>query len=286
MSTTICKLALGLACVAVALPATTAAATPVSEEASAGDIRAVFTDYNDATRSELWLTVERADALLFDDAVVPEGCERGYCDHGGFGRFGPSLRIADFGGDLGPEVALTFYTGGAHCCFGVQVYRQAAGGGYRLGPERDFGNPPVRMRDLDADGRPEFVTGDNRFAYKYTAYAFSRFPLQVWSYENGRLVNRTRSHRPDVRADAARHWREYRRRRGGRMDMRGVFAAWAADTCLLGRCGRVGREVRRGVRRGWLGNPPPPFPGFKDPSPAGRRYARSLLRFLDRTGYR
>lgn len=262
-----------------------AAGRVLTEEASAGDISAVFTDHNDSTRGELWLTVERRGELLFDGPVVPEGCERGFCDQGGFGRFGPSLRVADLDGDSILEVALTFYTGGAHCCFGVQVYRQASDGGYEPGPERDVGNPPVAMRDLDGDGRLELVTGDDRFAYKFTGYALSGFPLRVWTYERGRLRNRTRSQRAAARVDAARWWHEYRRRRG-RMDARGVFAAWAADTCLLGRCGRVRRELARGVRRGWLDSGPAPFPGFRDTYPAGRAHARSLLRFLARTGYR
>jgi hypothetical protein len=257
-----------------------------TERASFGDTSAEFTDYNDGSSSELWLTIERAGEVVLDRPVRPEGCGRGFCGFGGFGRWGPTLRVADLSGSAAPEVALLFYTGGAHCCFGAQVYRQASNGRYVLAAERTFGNPPGRIRDLDRDGRPEFVTGDNRFAYRFTAYAFSRWPLRVWSFERGRLVNRTRSHRRHVRADAARRWREYRRRRGGHFDVRGVFAGWAGDMCLLGRCQRMKRELRRGVRRGWLDSPPPAFIGLGDAYPAGRGYARALLRFLDRTGYR
>lgn len=263
-----------------------AAAQTDSETASLGKTSAEFTDYNDGSASELWLTIEQAGEVVFDRPVTPEGCGRGFCGFGGFGRWGPSLRVADLSGTGAPEVALLFYTDGAHCCFGAQVYRQVPNGRYVLAAERIFGNPPGRIRDLDGDGRPELVTGDNRFAYRFTAYAFSRWPLRVWSFERGRLMDRTRSHRRHVRADAARLWREYRRGRGRRSDMRGVFAGWAGDMCLLGRCKRMKRELNRGVRHGWLSTPAGAFGGFPDPYASGRAYARSLLRFLDRTGYR
>lgn len=256
-----------------------------TETSSAGDTSAEFTDYNDSTASELWLSIEQAGALVFDRPVRPEGCGKGFCGFGGFGRW-PSLRVADLSGSPAPEVAVLFYTGGAHCCFGAQVYRQASNGKYILGAERTFGNPPGKIRDLDGDGRPEFVTGDNRFAYRFTAYAFSRWPLRVWSFERGRLVNRTRSHPRHVRADAARLWRHYRGARGRPSDVRGVFAGWAGDMCLLNRCRRVKRELRRGLRHGWFDSPPLAFVGLTDPYPAGRAYPRSLLHFLDRTGYR
>jgi hypothetical protein len=74
---------------------------------------------------------------------------------------------------------------------------------YRL-LTQDFGNPGVTIRDLNGDGLPEFITGDGRFAYRFTDYADSAWPIEVERYINGAFVDVTRRFPEQIRADATR----------------------------------------------------------------------------------
>ena len=83
------------------------------------------------------------------------------------------------------------------------------------------------------------ITGDNAFAYTFTDFARSAFPLRVLkmaSDESG-LVNVTREWPHWIALDAA-FWQSLFNDVGHSppYDDRGVLAAWAADECELGRC--------------------------------------------------
>jgi hypothetical protein len=99
--------------------------------------------------------------------------------------------------------------------------------------EHDWGNDGYRAVDIDGDGTLEFQIGDDRFAYVFTDFADSYFPLQIWNLQDGRLVQTTRSFAGAIRADARTLKAAYiRSRRVG--DVRGVLAAYVADEALLG----------------------------------------------------
>src|SRR6476469_6039363 len=85
---------------------------------------------------------------------------------------GKSLRLKNVDDDSRLEVLVDTFTGGAHCCFQTDVldYVSAKKYGRVRGHWRDAG---YNLRDLDGDGRPEFVTADARFAYEFAPYAFS-----------------------------------------------------------------------------------------------------------------
>jgi hypothetical protein len=220
------------------------------------------------------LTIVRAGTTAYDRDVRGRGCgDR--CSPVDFGTLRP-LRVADLSGDDDPEVVLQLHTGGAHCCFLGEVF-QRRGDTYDVA-QRNFGDGAVDVKDVDGDGTSEIRTGDTRFSYAFTAHAFARLPLQVWEFRHRRFADRTRSYPGALRADASRWWREYVRRRGGSNDVRGIFAAWAADTTRLHHSRKAKRELARGVSNGW-------FPSvFGDPG--GRDYAARLWRFLKRIGYR
>ncbi len=209
---------------------------------------------------------------MHDERVMGLGCED-RCIPLTFGQ--PALHVVDLDGNLEPEVLVRLSSGGAHCCHIVQVFERSEDA-YRLA-QRDFGNVSARVFDLDDDGSAELRTGDNRFAYRFTSYAGSVFPLQVFEFGQGRFVDRTSTYPRLLRAEVAKLWRLYRRFRGRGGDVRGIFAAWAADAARLGRSGAVKRALTEGVRRAWL-TPPG--------RPDGRPYARKLWRFLGRIGYR
>ncbi len=124
------------------------------------------------------------------------------------------------------------------------------------------------------------VSADDRFAYLFTSFASSGLPVQIWSLRNGRFSDATRLFPETIAADAARWWKASQQARRSRGEARGVFAAWAADTCALGKRATVRRELAAGVAAGVF-SPPRGEPD----GPTGARYAAALQRQLTAWGY-
>jgi subtilisin-like proprotein convertase family protein len=185
------------------------------------------------------------------------------------------MHVRDLDGDGEPELLVDFFWGGIHCCWYTSVYRYVR----RLDTYRPtigfWGNLDPTIVDLDRDGRPEFKTGDDRFAYAFTSYAGSAFPIRILRFDHGRFVDVTRRFPRLVARDAATlygFYRKERRRPDG--DIGGILPAWLADQYLLGR-GPTGWPVlREAVRRGEI-------QAWERP----RTYLRKVRFFLRRTGY-
>jgi hypothetical protein len=172
-------------------------------------------------------------------------------------------------------VLLDLYSGGAHCCFSSRIYRyDSAAARYRVSLH-SWGDPSYRLHDVDSDGRPEFVTADDRFAYRFASFAFSGMPIQIWSYRTGKFTNVTRHFPKLIAKDATLHWRSYLHNRGY-SETQGFLAAWAADEYSLGHGHKVERTLTRLIPRGDLAGYPP-----RDP----HSFIRVLKRFLRSTGY-
>jgi len=228
---------LAAAGVAAGAPATGLADT-WTESAAAGGVTAELAYVAEPPLSEyvrtsgLSLTIARHDgtvrtlvaedlALEYEDNVIVPG---------------EALAVRDLDGDAEPEVVLDSYWGGAHCCFQSRIaWWSPPDGTYRLRVVT-WGDVPARLRDLDGDGRPEFVATDHRFAYALGASAAdSVFPVRVWSFSRGRMTVVTRRHPALVRRDLSRHWRLYLRyRREGRA-VANVLGAYLAGAYVLDR---------------------------------------------------
>jgi hypothetical protein len=251
------------------------------ETATKGGVRTQFSYDYSQTRfrfSHLHLKIDRAGAALLDSPVRP--LHDAYDVQPGSFRAGKSVSVADLDGSGEPEVVLYLYWGGAHCCWYTQVYRYAsATNSYSLSTHI-WGNPAARSVDLGHDGRPEFVSGDDRFPYEFADFADSSWPVSIWAYRAGTFTNVTRRFPATIRADARRQWGAAFSRHNAGRTKRGVLAAWAADECLLGRCGFAFRRLESLRKGGQL--------GLKDAccgERSPREYLAHLRRFLKRTGY-
>lgn len=227
------------------------------------------------------LQIRRSGRTALDASLREVNCHM--CPSTGFlflGERNPwTIRDLDF--DREPEVLLDLYTGGAHCCSYTLIFR------YR--PRfRDYrrlvgwwGNVGRRLVDLDRDGRPELVSADDRFSYTFASYAASVQPLQIWHYDQARLVDVTRAFPRRIEREAASLWRAYLRvRQSAYPEVRGILAAYLAELYLLGRDEEGWRRLAEAFRRGELGHGP-----SKDGWPAGQAYLRKLRAFLRETGY-
>jgi len=189
------------------------------------------------------------------------------------------IRIKDLDGDDDPEVLVDLYTGGAHCCEFSLIYRYTGNSYSSL--KHIWGDLTYHLNDLDHDGVLELVSGDDRFAYSFTAYAGSAFPIQIWNYQAGKLRNVTRSYPAQIKQDSARLWKEHLQQRTGDFpDPRGILAAWMADEDLLGLQAQGWAKMQALNRKG-------EFKGIggDDLWPKNGAYLAKLRKFLKNHGY-
>jgi hypothetical protein len=91
----------------------------------------------------------------------------------------------DVNGDALPDLVVSAWSGGAHCCYSTSIY--TVGVQARPVLALDTGHcGPGELADLDADGRLEFLTCDDGWAYAYCAFALSPFPTVVFAYDDAR----------------------------------------------------------------------------------------------------
>ncbi len=102
-----------------------------------------------------------------------------------------SIQIAELDpGNAHPEVVVSFFTGGAHCCSVSQVVTgNADGSEWTTVDVGEFDGGPLLAVDLDGDGTYEFETRDNAFLYAFACYACSQAPLQVLALRSGKIKN-------------------------------------------------------------------------------------------------
>ncbi len=257
-----------------------AAATQRTLSAAEGVVAASLTyeegasDAGGQGLSNLHLTISRGGQPLYSAAVTSPYC-RGAC---GLETFATKpLVVADLEANGEQEVVLELNSGGAHCCTIVQVFEFDPGvAAYRL-VERDFGDPGAVLTDIDGDGRLEFESADDRFAYEFSSFAFSGLPVQVWRFLEGGFLDATRSFPRLLSSDAKRWFATFLAKRHLGYGL-GAIAAWAADEDLLGREATVARTLAREAQHRRLRS-------ADHLSPGGRGFIRKLQRFLRSTGY-
>jgi len=91
----------------------------------------------------------------------------------------------DINGDGFPDLIVSDWSGGAHCCYTTSVY--SVGDEPKEILALSTGNcGPGEFEDLDGDGTLELVTCDDQFGYTYCTFADSPFPRVVYAYDRAR----------------------------------------------------------------------------------------------------
>jgi hypothetical protein len=256
--------------------AASAASAPRSRSVSRAGIGATIT-YRRATTngpvpfSDLRLAISRDGRRLRDGPVRSAFC-RTLCWPSLVPGV-PPLRVVDLEPGGSPDVVLNLYSGGAHCCYITQVYRFAAGRYARV--EHDFGDPGATFERLGP--RFVFFSADDRFAYRFEPFAFSAFPVQIWTFARGRFADVTRDYPRLVAVDAHQQWLSFAANDPQGTGL-GFLAAWAADQDLLGRSALVARRLATLRSEGRLRSTLP----F---TPHGAAFIAALQRFLGKAGY-
>lgn len=257
-----------------------------TESAVSGQTSATFSYEYKSSRlgtydfRNLRVTIDRAGMRLVDEPIA-ENCPQCWPVSGGSDDIS-SVTVRDLDADGEPEVLFDLYTGGANCCFVTIVWRYIeAPNSFLMKVLKPGGSFGYRLKDLNKDGAPEFISQDYRFAYKYGANVETPRPLRIYNWDKGRLVNVTLAFPGRASVEAASLYRAYLTiRKQKETNVRGIIAAYVADEYSAGR-GRIGwRRVLAAFRRGDLDKQ-----RKFDTGPYGRAYLKSLRSFLKKLGY-
>lgn len=89
------------------------------------------------------------------------------------------------------------YSGGAHCCSSLLI-TEIRDNKFIALDTGFYGNSGYVIEDLNKDGTKEIISGNDMFAYAFTNYSETRFPLRVDKFENGKLKDITGSFKDDL----------------------------------------------------------------------------------------
>ena len=155
------------------------------------------------------------------------------------------LPVVDLDGNKEPEVIADFFTGGAHCCVYSLIYRYNGTSKQYSKIRHEWGNAGYELKDLDKDGLSEFESRDDRFAYAFTSYAASGYPLQIWQYRQGKMIDVTRRFPKSIAKDASENWQTYLEAKKEGDDGKGFLAAYLADKYMLGQQKEAWQQVEQ-----------------------------------------
>jgi hypothetical protein len=260
---------------AAAVIAPGAASAAVTQSAHAGNVSATFTFSGKLPNyKNEHLQIMRAGAVLYNAPVSSKACNP--CAPGAPEKGFSSVRVVDIESDGEPDVLLDLFSGGAHCCSVTQIFRYDPGTQTYVKTEHNWGDPSYKLVDLGKNGRYEFQTADDSFAYEFTDYAYSGLPLEILTFSGGTFANVTRQYPALIRRDAAKWWKGFTH---NVKDGLGLIAAWAADEDMLAHQALVKRTLAQELRKGNLRTPLGPE------EPGGKKFVTKLQKFLRKHGY-
>jgi len=143
-----------------------------------------------------------------------------------------AVQIAEIDpGNSTPEVVVSFFTGGAHCCADTTVVTAEPGGSWRKVALGEFDGAELLATDPANDGHAVFEIPDNAFLYAFASYAASFTPLKILAVENATVKDLSR----DARFKPA-HERHLKSLIGEvpDEDVNGFLAGYVAEKSLLG----------------------------------------------------
>jgi hypothetical protein len=253
------------------------AALATTQRSTAGSTTATFTFHGKVPKFHgLRLTISRGGAIVYDQPVVAKFCGK-LCWPGPAVSRRSAVQAVDLEGTGEPDVVLDLYSGGAHCCTVVQVFSFDPATATYVKTEQEFGDPDAKVVDLGHNGHFEFLTADDSFAYRFTDFAASGLPIEIYTFANRHFTDVTRSYPKLIAKDAALWLRAFKAQaRQHYPDSVGVIAAWAADEDLLGHTKLVARYLHQQAVAGHLNAP------F---ATGGTKFVAKLQKFLRRRGY-
>lgn len=104
-------------------------------------------------------------------------------------------------GDGTPDIALSYYSGGAHCCFSMYFYE--LGDDVKPVDSLQMGNADLAAVGKSPNGGLKLMSGDDTFAYWNTSFAGSPIPQIILDFRDGKFQTNARLMRKPAPALAA-----------------------------------------------------------------------------------
>ena len=150
-------------------------------------------------------------------------------------------------GSDSPQVVVTQFSGGAHCCTATYIAaRDASAGAWSLTTSAPRDGDGFTYEDVDGDGAKELIAVDNAFLYAFDSYAGSVAPIQIYKLRDGKLQ--------DVSLEPAMHSRLVQDLAGMEWEAKvqqdtrktnGYLAGWVAAKIRLGQGDEAWRVFMR-----------------------------------------
>ena len=143
--------------------------------------------------------------------------------------------LQDLDNDKNPEVIVSTFSGGAHCCTEFTIYNWQKKKNNFVKIETGFLNGGGgAFNDLDGDGQVEFSTVHNGFLYMFSSYAGSFPPLVIMRLENGKFKDVTRQYPKQLREHLKDMNESFLAAKKEGYEVNGILAGYVAQKILLG----------------------------------------------------
>jgi hypothetical protein len=188
---------------------------------------------------------------------------------------GPEIRDLDADGEM--EILFNIMSRGAYCCAHSVIYRYEPRRATYSRLQHDWSNyrNVANLDDVDGDGTPEFVSANEDFSGEFCPFVCAgAAPIQIWRYQQGRMLDVTRKFPLLIRKDAEGWLSIFNDRNNDFYGSHVALAAYLAGKHLL----NEGVDGWRTVRRVYH---PTKDSGF----PARSEYFETLRRALRENGY-
>ncbi len=113
-----------------------------------------------------------------------------------------SINSYDLEGKGEKILVVEYFTGGAHCCDFITA-AVIKNDKYIVKDTIWWGDSGFEIKDIDGDGSMELTGYDVRFAYAFTSFAGSQFPVLIYGYRNGKFTDITKKFPKLVEKDMA-----------------------------------------------------------------------------------
>ena len=132
-----------------------------------------------------------------------------------------------------PQVVMTSFTGGAHCCTETQIATSDSDGRWSVLKADTLDADGYQFEDLGGDGASEVVSIDNSFLYAFDCYACSYAPVRIQKLQGTRLRDVHLDYPRFLRQDLYRM--EYSAERAQELwHSNGFLGGWVAAKALVG----------------------------------------------------
>ncbi len=132
-----------------------------------------------------------------------------------------------------PQVVMTSFTGGAHCCTETHIATSDSDGRWSVLKADRLDGDGYQFEDLGGDGLSELVSIDNSFLYAFDCYACSQAPVRIHKLEGIRLRDVHRDYAKFLRQDLYRM--EYSAERTQELwHSNGFLSGWVGAKALVG----------------------------------------------------